>query len=491
MRRACAWWIATLVLPTVTVACQDSPSLGNVARQFRAEKRKPAESAPVAQSQEQKTPVAPIIKGDLNADEATDVQAFDKYESAIGELLRQEKFDELERTADSLLASKARFSGGVWKIRSFHAALSSPWTDYDKDAARIAHLERLKRWTLLKPNSISARVALAWGYISYGLMARGSGYANTVTEEGWKQYGERREMARATLQQASTLKAKSPEWFLAMLAVSESDNRPEELQSLLEQSIAFEPLYYSFYRNYAANLLPKWSGNEGDSEKFAEGISNRIGGTEGDIIYFEIAWELNHQSCLCDNNPGNPLARMYWPKVVKGYRAMEQKYGLSLTKLNQFTFMAARSGYADVAQEGFARIGDNWIKGIWEEKETFDQFKSWAALNLKGVEKRDAATVEAEGNLKTAEGLQFEEKVDGELSQQFAKEKKECQESSTSDLRKFDLLLQLDGNGNVHDGMFLPFTLFGQCLSVKLRTATFSAPPTPLYWVKIEMHPQP
>ncbi len=368
MRRACTLWILALLLLTVTVACQNSPSLGEVARQLRAEQSKPVESAPVTPNAEQKLAAAPIIKGDLNANEATDVEAFLKYEAAIGDLLRQEKFDELDQIADSLLSTKARFSGGVWKIHSFHAALFSPWSDYDKDAARIAHLERLKRWTRLKPDSISARVALAWGYISYGLMARGSGYANAVTEEGWKLYGERREMARATLQQASTLKAKSPEWFLAMLAVSKGEDQPKELQNLLEKSISFEPLYYSFYRDYATNLLPKWSGNEGDAEKFAEGISNRIGGTEGDIIYFEIAWELNHQSCLCDDNPGNPLARMYWPKVVKGHRAMEQKYGLSLTKLNQFTFMAARSGHADVAQEAFARIGDNWDKGIWGEK---------------------------------------------------------------------------------------------------------------------------
>ena len=76
------------------------------------------------------------------------------------------------------------------------------------------HLKILNRWMAAKPQSVTARVALANAYTSYAWNARGSDSSDTVTESGWKLFGQRIGKAKQVLEQASRLKAKCPEWYV-------------------------------------------------------------------------------------------------------------------------------------------------------------------------------------------------------------------------------------------------------------------------------------
>src|SRR5579862_3393404 len=58
---------------------------------------------------------------DAEFDPATDVHALEKYKDAIAQLLKQEKFADLDCIADAARKGKARFSGGAWKLANFHA----------------------------------------------------------------------------------------------------------------------------------------------------------------------------------------------------------------------------------------------------------------------------------------------------------------------------------------------------------------------------------
>jgi hypothetical protein len=92
-------------------------------------------------------------------------------------------------------------------------------------------------------------------------------------------------MAKDTLNDATSLDAKCPEWFVAMQGVAQGQEWtvPEETE-LVEKAIAYEPAYYSFYGRHANFLLPRWYGEEGDIAKFATQAADRIGGKDGDIL---------------------------------------------------------------------------------------------------------------------------------------------------------------------------------------------------------------
>ena len=144
----------------------------------------------------------------------------------------------------------------------------------------------LQRWASARPESITARVALAKSYVNYGEDARGSGFADTVSESGWKLLAERTTKAKLILDEASKLSTKDPEWYVVMQElVLHQDWETPARRALLEQAVKFEPEYYYYYRLFANSIQPKWGGEEGEVETFLQESSDRIGGDAGDILY--------------------------------------------------------------------------------------------------------------------------------------------------------------------------------------------------------------
>jgi hypothetical protein len=196
---------------------------------------------------------------ELNFDPGGDVHALEKFKLAMADLLKQERFDDLDCIADQLRSSRARFAGGLWQLRIFYAGVEEPLVGHTTELDWQNHIDRLKRWVKANPSSITARVALGEADGNYAWNARGTGTSDTVSETGWGLFQERLEMARETLRDAAKLDAKCPEWYVAMQKVVRGQGWDvRQATALLEKAIAFDPAYYSFYGMHATYLLPKW-----------------------------------------------------------------------------------------------------------------------------------------------------------------------------------------------------------------------------------------
>lgn len=300
-----------------------------------------------------------------------------EYQTAIAADLVEKNFDELERSAHEVRTEKSRFSGGVWMLYGFYTALSSPiMGEQATDEDWKFHIATLKQWELAKPESVTARVALAETYINYADHARGQGYANTVSDTGWKLHAERNALAASTLVEAAQLKEKCPFWYEVMQHVALGQGWDKSsARELFEQAVAFEPGYYHFYREYTYYLLPKWYGRPGEAEAFAAEVSKRVSGPEGRFIYFEIASLI---TCQCDSNESH-MEKLSWPTIKEGYAALGQLYGLSTLKTNRFAHMAYEAGDQTAAREAFATIGDDWDHQVWRSSANFESAKVWAA----------------------------------------------------------------------------------------------------------------
>src|SRR2546430_35407 len=106
----------------------------------------------------------------------------DRYLAHVSDLLKADKFKQLDRMADVARSTKARMPGGAWRLH----VLYKPLTDLPKgspDSDWEILLARLHRWTSKKPHSITARVALARAYVNYAWKARGNEFADKVTED--------------------------------------------------------------------------------------------------------------------------------------------------------------------------------------------------------------------------------------------------------------------------------------------------------------------
>ncbi|MGC3971317.1 MAG: DUF4034 domain-containing protein [Pirellulales bacterium] len=108
------------------------------------------------------------------------------------QLLRSEKFDELEAVVAQIRRDRPRDSHGKARLSVFYegtAAMAKTDQEFEQELALFG------RWLAAKPKSVAAHLALARAWKNYGWRARGSGFAHTVTDDGFAKFRERIEKA--------------------------------------------------------------------------------------------------------------------------------------------------------------------------------------------------------------------------------------------------------------------------------------------------------
>lgn len=422
----------------------------------------------------------------FNADDATDRRAFRDYQEATSLLFEEERFKELDCLADSLRVSKAKFAGGMWKIHAFYSGLREPRLHPTQEDWNN-HLDRLKRWVKINPSSITARVALAQSYVTFAQDARGSGFADTVSESGWRLFHERVQEARRILEEAEGLPAKCPEWFLGMQQVSEAEgwDLADEV-ALLNKATEFEPGYQYFARLHANYLLPKWYGEEGDTEKYVTETADKIGGEEGDVFYFQVS-----SFVLCGCSQEVQFKKMSWPRIQRGFAILDKRSGPSLELLNLMAYMAGKAADPVIADKAFARIGDNWNEDRWKTRAYFDSSKEWAARGAATASWRLEKEEAAAQNAKTEEGSRYQ----ALFSSKFAEIVGDCARSAQS-REKIVMLMRMSQEGFVLH--WVPISS-GEATNCAIRKVTslqqnfvtnvLPGAPQINYWVKAEVDP--
>ncbi|HTC94707.1 MAG TPA: hypothetical protein VK699_14800 [Terriglobales bacterium] len=415
---------------------------------------------------------------DLDFDDKTNADALTKYKATVNEMLGQEQFGQLDCLAEALRSSKAKFASGAWKLHILYEGLRAPLGHATEEDWK-AHLQELDRWVALESQSITARVALASAYEAYSWDARGEGASDTVSESGWRLFGQRTDKAMQILEQASKLRKKCPEWYLIMLALALDQGwKREKTAELLNQAIAFEPDYYYYDCQYADFLSPKWYGEEGDSEHFAAETADR-GGSAGDILYFHIA------AYMIIRNRGVGSMRFSWQRIQKGYAELEKQYGISFDAMNRLAYIATKEKDSAVASVLFQRIGDHWEEGVWECKPCFDSYRTWAsnfgpdALEEHSI--RDAANAD----MQTEEGRQLAK----DFQQKFAPLIRECIEAQKepSELHPIEMLIHINNDGSINTGQH-GLGVLEMCLSGRLWGKSLETPHA-VHWLRIEIDP--
>jgi hypothetical protein len=308
-------------------------------------------------------------------------------------LFNSGRYTDLDTLAQQMQQQRSRFAGGAWRLHVFFGTLSSPGSPTATDAAWTAHIAKLERWARSSPASPTPRIALAQTYLRFAWKARGHGYSNTVTPEGWALFQDRVHSARSTLEQSAVLAENSPHWYLQMqgVALDQQWDRAA-FDALAERALAHEPGYYYFAVAESNYLLPKWYGKVGDTERYAAQVADRIGGDEGDAVYFQIAAAIN-----CCNRTQAPA--LSWPRVQRGFAAVESLYGSTNHERNVMAYLALRSGDAATAQQLFARIGNDWSESVWKTKAAFDAGRTGQNAGDTGQAREDLATIQSDAGV--------------------------------------------------------------------------------------------
>src|SRR5262245_44918768 len=161
------------------------------------------------------------------------------FKVQVRAMLERKRFEALDELADELNRTKTRFAGVDWKSYRFQEALGSPAGGCDDtDAHWEELLAVLTRWHEQRPASMAAAIAIADASVGYGWKARGTGFADTVTPEGWRLLGKRMAPAEAILKDAAAVAPRTSDWYRAMIDLGRVQGWDRErVDALFEQAV--------------------------------------------------------------------------------------------------------------------------------------------------------------------------------------------------------------------------------------------------------------
>jgi hypothetical protein len=307
-------------------------------------------------------------------DEATTAKA--RINSEAAGLLARYDFHGLDAMAERLRRDRTTYAQGDWPITFFFDSICDLPKGTPEGPWQI-QLEALRSWFQNDPDSITPRVALARALLNYAFVARGNGWASTVTSEGWRLFDERVTEARRILIVAEYLDASCPVYFAMRLKLALVDGTPrDQYEELFNKSVQAYPTYSNFYRHKAYYLLPRWHGEEGEWENFAATAADNLGGEKGDALYAQIVWSMHDYRFF-----GNILreTKVDWPRLQRGLGALCRQYPRSIAAPSEY---CAISGFAtngrQMMQSLFPALANRVDLSVWKTKEKFVQDRDWA-----------------------------------------------------------------------------------------------------------------
>jgi hypothetical protein len=286
----------------------------------------------------------------------------------VSELFGRAKTSELDRLFNDWSDTGIRMADGRWRLASYETGLKNlfaPGANWEMTYKVIAD------WRKNAPQSRAAAFAEAIYWLQYGWMARGGGYAGSVTDDGWRLFHERLEKGQAVLLEAEAYAANSPLWGRVMVEIGTGLGWPREnLLAAAREAAAREKSYAQIYTATVNALTPKWGGDWKLVDAYirdVEGNSAAVAGHEFYTrLYLFIAEFSSPELDLFRDTPAQ------WPAMKAGFEDMMRNYPHSGGNLNLFAAYACVAGDRDTFRRVRFQLGDQANAARWPSNHSLD-----------------------------------------------------------------------------------------------------------------------
>ncbi len=289
-------------------------------------------------------------------------------------LIAVKDYDGLEKLAAMDRAMESFLGSGMAPISSFYEGVAGvPSSDA---AAGERRLNALNAWCTACPNSVTARIALAFAITKDAWFARGGGYADTVSQGGWSTFDEKLKKVSEVLNRVADKRQAYPEWYVATNSVSQGLG--EDKATFLARNFegtTFYPKMIEIYGGPLVVLLPRWSGSNKEVLDYATQSADRVGGDEGDILYARMAkrvWDYSD-----DTNVFTEVG-FSWPRVRRGMELTLSRYPHSKNIANEFCVFAYQVRDHATAHILFSYLGDRYMEFPWASLNDYQAAQAWA-----------------------------------------------------------------------------------------------------------------
>ena len=297
-----------------------------------------------------------------------------------GWALAAEQYDYLESLARRLRENKCRDAQGVWELKEFYEGLcegywSQTWRSKEPFMATV------KKWCEQKPQSVTARIALAKTHMEYAWEARGNGYGKDVTPEGRKGFKDFQTEAEKVLKEAESLAEKDPmlyeTWLYAGIGLG---YKRDQQEAVFARGVALAPDFYPMYFMMAFYYTPRWHGEDNDLENFLQRAWDASKAACGDTLYANLAADYSGEF-TCTYAGSGEMAQ--WSGMDSGFKQLLVDFPDSTRFLNLYCFTACLFREKGRAAELFAKIGGQQDHSVWgsQEESEFNRYQRWATMD--------------------------------------------------------------------------------------------------------------
>ncbi len=133
------------------------------------------------------------------------------------------------------------------------------WPDASRwECYQIIERSLTNRWN----GTSTALLAKGRAYLTYAWQARGTGYANTVSDDGWKLMRERLQIAAEALEAAWKINPTDPAICLEMMRVELGESKGRDrLETWFQRGMKLAPASYDICYQKLEYLRPRWYGS--------------------------------------------------------------------------------------------------------------------------------------------------------------------------------------------------------------------------------------
>jgi WD40 repeat protein len=281
------------------------------------------------------------------------------------ELWQARKFAELDAIADDLRTQRTKFPNGRGKLWRF------AWTPLSEQPSSISDEQyaqifaTLDAWIAERPDSVNPLLLKAHAWQKYAFQGRGRKTLDVTTNKQLDVFEVRCREATKILDELETRKFPLDSVYHRLrIELAKGLGKKPDVEWVYE-GLQADPRDMELVHGMAICLLPRWFGDPGELEQFAEEVARRTADDCGDMQYAITAigaMDLTKSFVLI-------MHAFEWPRIQNGLHDLQRLYPESDESLNYealFAFMAEDLEALFAVQ---AKLGPAIDEQIWRDVE--------------------------------------------------------------------------------------------------------------------------
>ena len=223
-------------------------------------------------------------------------------------------------------------------------------------------------------------------YIDYAWKGRGTGFADKVTDEQWKLFGERLELAEKALLRGMEVDPKEGRLAMEMITVASAQSKGlPEMKRWWQKAMEANPNNYDACNKLLYFLLPKWYGSREIMLEFGRecATSEKFGGTVP-LILFDAHYMYMNSVVKKDSYWLEPDV---WPDVKLSFDRFFELNPKAVSWRHNYARYAYWCRQADALREQIALMGNEISYDYFGGREKYDEMVKFAAENGEPVKK--------------------------------------------------------------------------------------------------------